>query len=79
MQILFLLIPLSLVLVIAAVFAFRWAVKNRQFDDMTSPGMMPLLDDTPEEIAAKALAAKALAAKEEAAEEHDAMQNGRMP
>lgn len=49
MKILFLLIPISIIMVIFAVFAFRWAVKNRQFDDMTSPAMMPLLDDTPEE------------------------------
>lgn len=51
MKVLFLLIPISLLMVIFAVFAFRWAIKNRQFDDMTSPAMMPLLDDSPEERA----------------------------
>ncbi|UJF23987.1 cbb3-type cytochrome oxidase assembly protein CcoS [Suttonella sp. R2A3] len=53
MNILFLLIPLSLVLVIFAVFAFRWALKNDQFDDLDSPSMIPLLDDTEEERAQK--------------------------
>lgn len=51
MNILFLLIPLSLVLVIFAVIAFRWALKNDQFDDLDSPAMIPLLDDTEEERA----------------------------
>lgn len=51
MKILFLLIPISLVLIIFAVVTFRWAIKNRQFDDMTSPAMMPLLDDSSEERA----------------------------
>ena len=49
MQILYLLIPMSVVLIVAAVPAFSWAVKHRQFDDLKSPGMIPLLDDTDEE------------------------------
>ena len=49
MQILFLLIPISVILITAAVFAFQWAVRTRQFDDLESPGMIPLLDDTEEE------------------------------
>ena len=49
MQILFLLIPISVILITAAVFAFPWAVRTRQFDDLESPGMIPLLDDTEEE------------------------------
>ncbi|MDO4643871.1 MAG: cbb3-type cytochrome oxidase assembly protein CcoS [Cardiobacteriaceae bacterium] len=49
MQILYLLIPISIVLLTAAVFAFRWAIKNHQFDDLESPGMIPLLDDPKEE------------------------------
>ncbi len=51
MKILYLLIPISVLMVIAAIFAFRWAVKNRQFDDMSSPGMIPLMDDSDEERA----------------------------
>ena len=49
MQILFLLIPISVISITAAVFAFHWAVRTRQFDDLESPGMIPLLDDTEEE------------------------------
>ena len=49
MEILFLLIPISVVLIGAAVFAFHWAVRSRQFDDLESPGMIPLLDDSEEE------------------------------
>ena len=49
MQILYLLIPISVVLIAAAVYAFHWAARTRQFDDLESPGMIPLLDDTEEE------------------------------
>ena len=45
MTILYLLIPLSLMMVIIAIIAFRWAIKNRQFDDLDAPSMIPLLDD----------------------------------
>lgn len=46
MTILYLLIPLSLMMVVIAIIAFRWAVKNRQFDDLEAPSMIPLLDDS---------------------------------
>ena len=49
MTILYLLIPLSLMMVIIAVIAFRWAIKNRQFDDLDAPSMIPLLDDSDDE------------------------------
>ena len=49
MQILYLLIPISVVLIAAAVGAFSWAVKHRQFDDLESPAMIPLLDDNEDE------------------------------
>ncbi len=45
MSILFALIPLSLVLVIAAGWAFFWAVDTRQFDDLDSPAWDILRDD----------------------------------
>ena len=45
MTILYLLIPLSIMMVIIAIIAFRWAIKNRQFDDLDAPSMIPLLDD----------------------------------
>ncbi len=45
MNILFLLIPLSLVLVGCALWAFFWAVRAGQFDDLASPAISILLDD----------------------------------
>lgn len=47
MVILYLLIPISLLMITAAIFAFRWAIKNRQYDDLQTPSMIPLLDDEP--------------------------------
>lgn len=49
MNILYLLIPISLLILVIAVLAFRWAVKSRQFEDLESPAMIPLMDDPPEE------------------------------
>ena len=48
MKILFLLIPLSLALFGLAVWAFIWAVRSGQFDDLDSPGWRVLQDDDPE-------------------------------
>ncbi len=45
MIILYLLIPLSLVLVGCALWAFFWAVRQGQFEDLTSPATSILLDD----------------------------------
>ena len=45
MNIIFILIPLGLVLVLAAVGAFFWAIRNDQFDDLDSPGWRILFDD----------------------------------
>jgi cbb3-type cytochrome oxidase maturation protein len=44
-NILYLLIPLSLVLMAFAVWAFFWAVRKGQFDDLSSPASSILLDD----------------------------------
>jgi cbb3-type cytochrome oxidase maturation protein len=44
-NIIFLLIPLGLVLLLAAVAAFFWAVRNGQFDDLETPAWRILLDD----------------------------------
>jgi cbb3-type cytochrome oxidase maturation protein len=43
-SILAVLIPLSIVLVIAAGVALFWAVDDGQFDDMETPRILPLLD-----------------------------------
>lgn len=45
MQILYLLIPLSLIFITAAVIIFRWAVNNAQFDDLEGPAHRVILDD----------------------------------
>jgi cbb3-type cytochrome oxidase maturation protein len=44
MQILFLLIPLGLLLLGLAVWAFFWAVKHDQFEDMQTPAWRILMD-----------------------------------
>jgi cbb3-type cytochrome oxidase maturation protein len=50
MQILFVLIPLGLALLGIAVWAFFWAVKNDQFEDMQTPAWRILMDkDGPDE------------------------------
>jgi cbb3-type cytochrome oxidase maturation protein len=55
MIILYLLIPLGLVLLAAALWAFFWAVQSGQFDDLDTPGVQVLLDDdrAPERSAAE--------------------------
>jgi cbb3-type cytochrome oxidase maturation protein len=47
MTILLVLIPLSLVLLIAAIGAFVWAVRKGQFDDLDTPALDVLHDDEP--------------------------------
>jgi len=44
-SIIFVLIPLGLVLLIAAVVAFFWAIRSGQFDDLETPAWRILLDD----------------------------------
>ena len=45
MSILYVLIPLALVVLGLAVWAFFWAVGSGQFDDMDTPAMRVLMDD----------------------------------
>lgn len=47
MIILLMLIPLSLMLLAAAIGAFVWAVRKGQFDDMETPALDILSDDPP--------------------------------
>lgn len=49
MNILLIMIPLTLVLLGAAVWLFIWAVNHGQFDDMDSPSLLPMSDNLPEE------------------------------
>lgn len=45
MNILFLLIPLSLILLGVAIWAFLWAIRSGQFDDLEGPAHRILMDD----------------------------------
>lgn len=45
MNILYLLIPLALLLLAFAVWAFFWAVGSGQFDDLDTPAMRIVMDD----------------------------------
>ena len=49
MKIIYVLIPLSLMLLGLAVWAFFWAVRNDQFDDLDTPAMDILDDDETED------------------------------
>ena len=46
MNIVLIMLPLSIVLMVGAVVAFFWAVDHGQFEDMETPGLLPL-DDVP--------------------------------
>ncbi len=48
MEILYILVPVAIVLAGVGVFAFRWAVRDGQFDDLDSPPVRVLFDDEPE-------------------------------
>ena len=45
MKIIFILIPLSLMLLGVAIWGFFWMVRNDQFDDLESPAWRILTDD----------------------------------
>ena len=45
MSILYLLIPLALLLLGVAVWAFFWAVGSGQFDDLDTPAVRVIMDD----------------------------------
>jgi cbb3-type cytochrome oxidase maturation protein len=55
--ILYMLIPLSLVLVVGAVWAFFWAVDSGQFDDLDEAAYSVLAEDGPAARAAPGAAA----------------------
>lgn len=44
MNILLVLIPVTLLVIGIAVALFFWAVNHQQFDDLDSPGVLPLMD-----------------------------------
>ncbi len=45
MNVLYVLIPLALILLGLAVWAFFWAVGSGQFDDLDTPAMRVIMDD----------------------------------
>jgi cbb3-type cytochrome oxidase maturation protein len=48
MNVILILIPVTALVVLIGVALFFWAVNHQQFDDLDSPGTLPLMDDTPE-------------------------------
>ena len=46
MSVLYLVVPLAIVLAGVAVFAFVWATRRGQFDDLTTPAVRALEDDS---------------------------------
>lgn len=72
MNILLVLIPVTLLVITIAVAVFFWAVNHQQFDDLDSPGVLPLMDDpAPADASASATAAAAQATPAPTAD-HDA-------
>lgn len=49
MDIIYLLIPVTLVFILIAVCAFFWAVNSGQYDDLDSPAYLVLFDDENDE------------------------------
>lgn len=47
MNIIYVLIPLSVILMVLAIGFFFWAVKNDQFDDLDTPALDVLDEDDP--------------------------------
>ena len=45
MSILYLMIPMGILILVGALWAYFWAVDSGQFDDLESPGWRILLDD----------------------------------
>jgi cbb3-type cytochrome oxidase maturation protein len=45
MESIYLLIPISVILVFGIAFGFWWSVKSGQFDDLEGPGFRILMDD----------------------------------
>ena len=50
MSVIFLVLPLALIIVMAAVATFAWAAKRGQFDDLETPALRALHDDSELEV-----------------------------
>ncbi len=49
MEIVFVLVPVSLVIVAGALYAFVWSVRNNQYEDLEKEGQRILFDEDPNE------------------------------
>ncbi|MEZ4701563.1 MAG: cbb3-type cytochrome oxidase assembly protein CcoS [Rhodothermales bacterium] len=47
MNVLYILVPVALALAGLSVLAFRWASSSGQFDDVHTPALRVIMDDTP--------------------------------
>jgi cbb3-type cytochrome oxidase maturation protein len=45
MSVIYVLLPVALLMAVAAVLAFRWAVRHGQYDDLDTPAIRMLHDD----------------------------------
>ena len=54
MERVYLLIPVSVLLVFGIAIAFWWSVRSGQFDDLEGPGFRVLMDDNPPKPPAEA-------------------------
>ena len=54
MESVYLLIPVSVLLVFGIAIAFCWSVRSGQFDDLEGPGFRVLMDDNPPKPPAEA-------------------------
>ncbi len=45
MSVIYIVLPLALLVVLAAVIAFVWAARSGQFDDTDTPAIRPLIED----------------------------------
>ena len=53
MSIIFVILPITLVLSLAAVVAFAWATRGGQFDDLMTPAVRALHDAAPARVETK--------------------------
>ncbi|MFC7367038.1 cbb3-type cytochrome oxidase assembly protein CcoS [Vreelandella zhaodongensis] len=69
MTILYLLIPLSLILLGLAVWAFFWAVKHDQFEDLEGPAHRILFDNDDNDLTSEQRAERKKAATKQASDD----------
>ena len=48
MDIIFVLLPISLLIALVALGAYIWSVRSGQFDDLDSPAVRAIMDDPPQ-------------------------------